>query len=155
MQQRHDRVRDIERVPVNPKILRWAHERSGIPYEELVAKNFKKLLEWERGEAQPTLRQAEAFARKVCVPFGYLFLSEPPEEELPVRDFRVLDGQEVTRPSANLLDTVYACQGRQDWYRDFALEVGQLELDSGMMGRNGLSFGLPVIRGEIRLVQII
>ena len=119
----------MKRVPVNPKILRWARERSGIPYEQLVAKNFKKLPEWESGEAQPTLRQAEAFARKVCVPFGYLFLSEPPEEELPVRDFRVLDGQEVTRPSADLLDTVYACQGRQDWYRGFALEGGQPELD--------------------------
>ena len=119
----------MKRVPVNPKILRWAYERSGIPYEELVARNFKKLPEWESGEAQPTLRQAEAFARKVHVPFGYLFFSEPPEEELPIRDFRVLDGQEVTQPSVNLLDTIYACQGRQGWYRDFALENGQPELD--------------------------
>ena len=35
---------------------------------------FPKLVEWETGETQPTLKQLEAFAHAVHVPIGYLFL---------------------------------------------------------------------------------
>ena len=108
----------MTRVPVNPELLQWACERSGIAQEHLAAK-FKKLPEWESGETQPTLKQVEAFARAVHVPVGYLFLTNPPEEPVPIPDFRTFAGQSVTRPSPNLLDTIYTCQERQSWYRDF------------------------------------
>lgn len=39
------------------------------------------------------------FAEKTYVPFGYLFLTQPPEEVLPIPDLRTLEGQDVTRPS--------------------------------------------------------
>lgn len=107
------------RVDVKPEILRWAGRRSGIPREQLEAR-FGKLPEWESGERRPTLKQAEAFARAVHVPVGYLFLSEPPEEPVPIPDFRTFAGEAVTRPSPDLLDTIYACQERQGWYREFA-----------------------------------
>ena len=109
----------MTRVPVNPELLRWARERSGIAQEDLAAK-FRKLPEWEDGETQPTLKQVEAFARAVHVSVGYLFLTEPPEEAVPIPDFRTFPGQAVRRPSPNLLDTIYTCQERQSWYRDFA-----------------------------------
>lgn len=117
----------MTRVPVNPELLQWACERSGIDHEDLVAK-FKKLPEWESGETQPTLKQMEAFARAVHVPVGYLFLSQPPEEPVPIPDFRTFAGQAVTRPSPNLLDTIYTCQERQSWYRDFVRVARQPEL---------------------------
>ncbi|MGF1455210.1 MAG: ImmA/IrrE family metallo-endopeptidase [Alphaproteobacteria bacterium] len=117
----------MTRVPVNPELLQWACERSGIDHEDLVAK-FKKLPEWESGETQPTLKQVEAFARAVHVPVGYLFLSQPPEEPVPIPDFRTFAGQAVTRPSPNLLDTIYTCQERQSWYRDFVRVARQPEL---------------------------
>lgn len=119
------------RVPVNPELLRWALERAGVAQEELLAK-FKRLPEWEDGRTSPTLKQAEAFARALHVPVGYLFLSKPPEEVLPIPDFRTFAGQEITRPSPNLLDTIYACPERQCWYRDFARIVG--EPDLGFVG---------------------
>ena len=109
----------MTRIPVNPELLRWARERSGLVQEDLATK-FKKLPDWEDGETQPTLKQVEAFARAVHVPVGYLFLTEPPEEPVPIPDFRTLAGQPVTRPSPNLLDTIYICQERQSWYREFA-----------------------------------
>ena len=119
----------MKRVPVNPKVLRWACERSGVPYENLVKNtDLKNLPKWESGEAQPTLKQAEAFARKVHVPFGYLFLSNPPDEKLSIHDFRTFGGRRVKRPSPELLDTIYDCQERQEWYKDFARETGQPEL---------------------------
>lgn len=75
------------RVPVDPGLIRWARARSRISYETLATK-FKRLPEWEDGVIQPTLRRIEAFAHAVHVPVGYLFLSEPPEEAIPIPDFR-------------------------------------------------------------------
>ena len=116
------------RIPVNPDLFRWACKRSGIPRENLAAK-FKKLPEWEAGTTKPTLKQVEAFARAVHVPVGYLFLTEPPEEAVPISDFRTFAAREATRPSPNLLDTIYTCQERQSWYRDFVRVASQPKLD--------------------------
>ena len=116
------------RAPVNPSLLRWARDRAGTAQEDLTVK-FRKLPEWEDGQTQPTLKQAEAFARAVHAPVGYLFLSEPPEETIPIPDFRTFAGHAVTRPSPNLLDTIYACQERQSWFRDFARVAGEPDLD--------------------------
>ena len=109
------------RVPVNPELLRWARERANIAQENL-ATRFKKLPEWESGGAQPTLKQLEAFARTVHVPFGYLFLREPPDERLPIADFRTVAGAATTRPSPDLIDTLYAMQRRQAWLREHLVE---------------------------------
>ena len=117
----------MNRVSVKPELLRWARERAGITQEDLATK-FRKLPEWENGEVKPTLKQLEAFARTVHVPFGYLFCSEPPEEAVPIPDFRTLGGKAVTRLSPNSLETIYSCQGRQSWYRDYARVNGEPEL---------------------------
>ena len=116
------------RVSINPELLRWARQRAGLAQKDLTGK-FPKLPDWETGAVQPTLKQVEAFARAVRVPVGYLFLSEPPEEVIPIPDFRTVAGQAVTRPSPDLLDTIYACQERQSWYRDFARVTQQSELN--------------------------
>ena len=116
------------RVPVSPQLLRWARERSDLAQEDLAPK-FKKLREWEDGETQPTLKQVEAYARAVHVPVGYLFLIEPPDESVPIPDFRTFAGEAVTRPSPNLLDTIYTCQERQSWYREFVRVARQPKLD--------------------------
>lgn len=123
------RGRGVLRAPVNPEVLRWARERSGLAQEDLEDK-FPKLAGWESGDALPTLRQVEAFARAVHAPVGYLFLSEPPEEReaVPIPDFRTFAGRDVTDPSPNLLATIYTCQERQNWYRDFARVTDQPEL---------------------------
>ena len=54
---------------------------------------------WEAGERRPTFRQAQRFAQALYVPFGYLYLPEPPVEELPLADFRTIPGQIPQRPS--------------------------------------------------------
>ncbi len=113
----------MTRAPVRPELIRWARERAGIHDAADLMGRFPKLAEWETGETQPTLKQLEAFARGVHVPIGYLFLPEPPQEPLPIPDFRTHDGRGVGRASPDLLDMVYACQERQGWYRDFAAVV--------------------------------
>ena len=39
---------------------------------------------------------------------------------LPVPDFRTLRDEALREPSSALLDTLYLCQQRQDWFRDHA-----------------------------------
>lgn len=114
----------MSRVVVKPELVRWARERSGLAVVDLVS-FFPKFEQWERGEAQPTLRQLEALSKKTLTPLGYFFLAEPPEDKLPIPDFRTLKDEPVKRPSPNLLDTVQMMQRRQKWMRDFLLENGQ------------------------------
>jgi len=105
------------RVAVNPDLLGWAMQRAGVSADALVGK-FPKLREWLTGELAPTLRQLEAFASATHTAIGLLFLPQPPEELLPIPDFRTLPQARLSRPSADLLDTIYLCQQRQAWYRD-------------------------------------
>jgi Zn-dependent peptidase ImmA (M78 family) len=112
------------RVPVQGTLLSWAQRRSGVPRDKLLAK-FPRLEAWEGGEREPTLKQLESFARATYTPIGYLMLEEPPHETLPVPDFRTIGGVEVGQASPDLLDTVYQCQQRQDWYRDYARSHGE------------------------------
>lgn len=110
----------MTRVPVRPEMLRWACERAGHDVRDLVPR-FPQLPKWERGEKQPTFKQLEAFAKVTRTPFGFLFLPEPPEEHLPIPDFRTVK-QRPPRPSPELLDTIYAMQRRQDWLREERIE---------------------------------
>ncbi len=112
------------RVPVNPQVLHWALLRSGRAPEALSAR-FRKLGDWLEGKRQPTLKQLEAFARATHTPIGWFFLPEPPEEELPIADFRTLPGARTSPPSVDLLETVYLCQQRQAWYREYARLQGE------------------------------
>lgn len=125
----------MTRVAVGAGMLTWARERAGLEPADL-AHRFPKLAAWEAGDAQPTLKQLEAFAKAVHVPVGYLFLPAPPEESLPIPDFRTLASQGIHRASPNLLDMVYACQERQGWYREFAQATRQPE--AGFVGSAAL-----------------
>lgn len=113
----------MNRVEVRPELLRWARERAGFSVDAL-ARRFPKLEAWEEGEVNPTLKQLESFANATFTPVGFLFLDAPPVERVPIPDFRTVANVHVGHPSPDLLDTVYLCQQRQDWYRDFARSMG-------------------------------
>ena len=115
------------RAEVNPILLRWARKRA-ILRAPTLARRFPRLDSWERGETLPTLPQLESFAKATHTPIGYFFLPEPPVERVPIPDFRTIANKGVVRPSPDLLDTLYLCQQRQDWYRDFARSTGETPL---------------------------
>jgi Zn-dependent peptidase ImmA (M78 family) len=117
----------MNRVAIKPELLRWAYERAGYAVADLEHK-FPGLPAWERGEEQPTLKQLEAFAKTTHAPIGYLFLPAPPVEKVPIPDFRTVANQHVGHPSPDLLETIYICQQRQEWYRDYARSVGEKPL---------------------------
>jgi len=109
-------------------MLSWARERAGLTSDAL-ARRFPKLQAWERAEDRPTLKQLEQFARATHTPVGYLFLQEPPAERVPIPDLRTVRNVHIERPSPDLLDMIYVCQQRQEWYRDFARSMGEGPLD--------------------------
>lgn len=113
----------MNRVEVQPALLRWARERAGFSVAQLLGK-FPKLTEWESGRTQPTFRQLERFARATFVPFGYLFLNAPPVEDPPIPHYRTTGGTGPRRPSPHLLDTIYMLQQRQWWMREYLIEEG-------------------------------
>ncbi len=115
------------RVEVKPEMLRWACERAGFDLAEL-AHRIPQVSAWEHGETHPTLKQLERFAKATRTPVGFLFLQEPPIERIPIPDLRTVGGGRIERPSPDLLDTVYICQQRQEWYRDFARSIGEESL---------------------------
>ena len=106
-------------VPASVPVLRWAAQRARLDDEQLTTR-FRKWPLWLSGEAQPTLKQLEDFARLTHTAIGYFFLPAPPSLVLPVPDFRTLRDTTLAEPSSALLDTLYLCQQRQDWYRDYA-----------------------------------
>jgi Zn-dependent peptidase ImmA (M78 family) len=112
----------VTRVDVAPELFRWARRRSGRATSDFPT--FPKLAEWEAGSSRPTMRQLEDYAQATHTPIGFFFLPSPPSEQLPIPDFRTLGDHAVVTPTPDLLDTVYACEQRQEWYRDFAIANG-------------------------------
>ena len=106
-------------VAASIPVLRWAAKRARLD-DEALAGHYPKWPLWLSGDAEPTLRQLEDFARRTHAALGYFFLPQPPDLDLPVPDFRTLRDEVLAEPSSNLLDTIYLCQQRQDWYRDHA-----------------------------------
>lgn len=119
----------VERVSVDPKMLLWALKRVEKERGERAKSRFPKIGEWTNGDLSPTWKQLEDFAKFVYLPVGYLLLSEPPDEKIPITDFRTLAGKGIGKPSPNLLDIIYICQQRQYWYQEFAQDHGYMELD--------------------------
>ncbi len=137
------------RVSVRPELLRWARDRAGLDPVDL-ATRFPQLAAWEREEKKPTFRQLEEFARATRTPVGYLFLPEPPEERMPIPDFRTVSG-EVARPSPDLLDTLHAMQRRQAWLRDERIEGGADPLD--FVGAANLADDPEAVGREMRRIM--
>src|SRR5690606_682507 len=94
---------------INHTMLTWARERAGFSvsvFADRFGVSEERLRRWESGEDPLTFKQAQTFAAKAYVPFGYLFLREPPVDKLPIPDLRTVDNRGVNRPSAELLDLI-------------------------------------------------
>ncbi len=80
----------------------------------------------ERGELTAT--QAMKFAKEAGVPFGYLFLPEPPRQRkpLPIADFRtLLDKHPLSKDFYDVFDDI---EFKQAWYREYLQREGAAPL---------------------------
>lgn len=110
----------VTKVNINSNMFTWAIARAGYDLSDFAIK-FPKIQDWVDQKEKPTVKQLEAFSKKVHLPFGYLFLPEPPKESLPIPFFRTNnDGQ--NNISINVYDTILLMQQRQDWLREYLIE---------------------------------
>ena len=110
------------KVAVNAQVLEWALDRS--LQRESLERKFPKLSGWRDGDALPTFRQLQDFAKAAAVPFGYLLLQKPPVEQLPIANFRTVSDESGSGFSPELIDTIQAMQRRQVWMREYLIAEG-------------------------------
>lgn len=107
-------------VNINPTMLTWAIARAGYELQDFLMK-FPNVQKWLDNIKNPTVKQLEEFANRVHIPFGYLFLPEPPQENIPFPFFRT-GSKQTTKVSLNVYDTILILQRRQDWLTDYLIE---------------------------------
>lgn len=137
-------------ITLQPEVLSWARERSGLEIEKLAHKvgvKPERVQEWEE-YGQITLSQVDKIAHHTHTPLGFLYLPEPVDDRLPISDFRTVKDRPLHRPSPELLDTVQLMQRRQSWMRDELIEKGNDPL--GFVGSVGLDARPRDIAGDMR-----
>jgi Zn-dependent peptidase ImmA (M78 family)/transcriptional regulator with XRE-family HTH domain len=136
----------VTRVDVSPDLLTWAVGRAGWN-DEIVQRRAPKLSEWLEGQ-RPTLKQLEKFAHDTHTPFGLLFLDEPPVEASPIPDMRTIGNAGLRQPSADLLDTIYVAERRQEWFRSYSRDQGAEALE--LVGSATIQTPVDVVASQIR-----
>jgi len=104
-------------VDIDANMLTWAIDRAGYDLSEF-AEKMPRVTAWLNGEKKPTVKQLESFSKKVHLPFGYLFLTEPPKEPLPIPFFRT-NSKLAEKVSVNVYDTILILQQRQSWLKEY------------------------------------
>lgn len=116
---------------VSNKIISWALLRAGMSEDELADKlhvRDEKVLSWVVGDDHPTFAQAQKMAKILGIPFGYLYLENPPEEKFPLTDFRTVGSVErnLDVNTKNFLqDVLY----KHDWFKEYRVQQGYSEIE--------------------------
>ena len=100
-------------------MLSWAIQRAGHDVA-LYLQKYPEVAAWIHKEKLPTQAKLEDFAKKMHVPYGYLFLNNPPREEIPIPMFRGSAGG--GNFNVNVYDTILLLQRRQEWLSDYLTE---------------------------------
>lgn len=112
---------------VTPAVLEWARVEAGLP-PQAVAKRVRvspeRLLAWERGEAKPTVRQAQALAKLYHRPFGVFFLPEKPALPPLAADYRRLPGIQPGAESPELRLAIRVMAQRRETAIALSEELG-------------------------------
>ncbi len=116
---------------INNKMLTWARERASLSCA-YIAEKMKKPIStiegWEDGKHPISFAEAQRFAGLVHIPFGFLYLDEPIEEQLPIPDRRTVGSREVD-VSIELRETIDDVMLKADWYKEYAIENGFLPVE--------------------------
>lgn len=126
--------------------LEWAASNIGLQLKDIAGKiSDSQRTQQKILEGYLSINQAEELAKKTRVPFGYLFLDNPPALYKPaLPDLRqTLDPEPL---SLNFFDVLADIQTKQDWYADFLIENGAKPLE--FVGK----FAGPIDEGLYKLI---
>ncbi|WP_321870908.1 XRE family transcriptional regulator [Paraburkholderia tropica] len=141
---------------INPAILTWALQRAGIDVPALAEKlgtPSARVFAWETGERKPTFRQARRIAEITHIPFGYFYLPEPPEEPLPIADFRTVGDDPIRPLGADFRDILDDVLRKQSWFREYRQSQGYQPLE--FVGRFNIRTTAPEIAADIQRILAI
>ncbi|MDR2747155.1 MAG: hypothetical protein LBB77_06865, partial [Treponema sp.] len=112
----------VIKVHIAPSILDWIGNVASFEgvNNELITHFYK----WKAKEEQPTYAQIETLSDKIHIPLGYFFLQSPPDEPLPLMEYRTIQSAAKTIPGRDLMDTYYQMSSIQDWMRDYLIDSG-------------------------------
>jgi Zn-dependent peptidase ImmA (M78 family)/transcriptional regulator with XRE-family HTH domain len=135
---------------INPEILRWARARARLSVDS-VAKSLgtaqDNVIAWEEGQKRPSFNQAMNYAKATHIPFGYLYLSHAPVEDMPLPDLRTVGGREPGYSLA-LRDTIRWAMERQAWYREWLMAQGYTE--NKFVASHDIRDGVTAVVASIR-----
>ncbi|WFN33465.1 XRE family transcriptional regulator [Methanogenium sp. S4BF] len=109
---------------INGKMIQWARERARLSPAELAEKcktDPETVRKWESGERAITVTKAKQLAKIALIPYGLLFADNPPEEKIPIADYRTQGSAGIRRPSPELLETIDDAKLKQEWYREYLI----------------------------------
>lgn len=105
-----------------PQVLQWAAGNIGSTVEDLARRVTSASKVEKVASGRMTVLQAEKFANLAHVPFGLLFLPEPPELERPeLPDLRQLPRAEAL--SHSFFETLDDVIRKQEWFADYLEDV--------------------------------
>jgi Zn-dependent peptidase ImmA (M78 family)/DNA-binding XRE family transcriptional regulator len=110
---------------ITPKVARWARERVGMSHAQLadsLGADPHEIEAWEHGETRPPFRTAQDLAKTLRVPFGFLFLSEPPAEKTPIPDLRTVVEGRTAKLSPDFTELLNDVLVKHEWYREYLEE---------------------------------
>jgi len=116
---------------IKPEMIKWARERASLSVDALAAKLHvtpERVLEWENGTVSISMANAEKLAKHALIATAWLFGDAPPDEHLPLPDFRTHVSKRLDNPSPELLETVFDAQEKLNWYKDYLLQNNEPEL---------------------------
>lgn len=99
---------------IAPSIWEWLLSIGGVKL--LSDKQHLDVDRWKAGSGQPSVKDIDALSRKMHVPFGYFFLTEPLDDTPSVFAHRAMGSLPMyDKPSRALVDTIREMETLQDW----------------------------------------
>ena len=132
--------------PISHDVLEWI--KRTITLSSLPALQQHQFHQWIEQKVQPTYDDLETFSKKAKIPFGYLFMSNPPIEEIPLIQQRTNEKNKTGLPGRDFVDIYYQMKSIQDWMIDY-LEFEGAE-DLRLPGRLPLNADIHSITSSMR-----
>ncbi len=112
-------------APVKPEVLAWARASARMSLAQTARKvklTEEQLKAWEDGDGSPTIPQLRKLGEAYKRPIAVFFLSEPPRDFSPQKEFRRLPGEVPGSESPDLVQAI-----RKAYYqRAAAIELSEI-----------------------------